>query len=104
MLANGMVMLLVAFHWLVALAVSGIISLVACVLSSIRRTRKTARRFCLVSMVTSLAPFVVLLMYADPISHYGRRELPIFLLLSLVPLLGSGLAVWLSRRALPEDR
>ncbi len=103
-LANGMVMIPVTLFWLGALAVSGLTALVASVLAGMRRTRKAARRFSIVSVGISLAPFVVLLANAEPIRHYAQHDLPVLLIGSLVPLLLSGVAVWLSRRALPGDR
>lgn len=103
MLANGMVLIGVYMLWGGALIVAGALALVALVLAFARRDRKPVRQFAAFSIVTSLAPFLVPLVYSGPLSNYGSaHEEPVVLFgLSFLALVVSGLAVYVSRRAPP---
>ena len=96
-LANGMILIWVYMLWQIVLVGSGIISLAALVLS----LRRRARKFAVVALVASFAPFAVPL-YSTPLSEYGStHEEPIVLFgLSILPPLISGAAVYISRRPL----
>ena len=100
-LANGLVMLEVVFNWAAVLLVAAGVALLAIILASIPRTRKATRWLSLVSLAVSFAPAAVLLWFHEPIASYGQRDIPFFVALSLLPIAMSGVAIWLSRRALP---
>jgi hypothetical protein len=103
-LANGMIMFAVFFHWAVAMLIVGFVALAAIILASIHRTREATRWLPLVSLVASGAPLVVLMCYHKPIASYGLRDLPVLIPLSMLPFGMSALAFWLSRRPLPETQ
>jgi hypothetical protein len=103
MLANGMIMIWVEMLWSATAIVAGIVALVALVLGISSRAGQGLRRFAVVALVLSFIPFLVLLGYSGPISSYASARAPIYMLLSVVPLVLSALAMWLTRRTPPGD-
>ena len=83
-LANGMVMFEVYFYWAIALLITGGVALVAIILAWIHRTRKPTRWL--------------------PVASYAMRDLPVVLFISVLPIVMSALALWLSRRAVVEKQ
>lgn len=106
-LANGMVMFKVYYDWAFALLITGGVALVAIVLAWIHRTRKPTRWLPVASLVVGFAPAGVLLWYHKPVASYAMGALPFLLFISVLPIVVSALALWLSRRTLvvkqPQD-
>jgi cytochrome bd-type quinol oxidase subunit 2 len=100
-LANGLIMLEVAFVWLPVAIMATLLALTAIVLAAIRRTRKASQKFAVVALVIAFAPLAVMLWYADAIASYGhnfRGGIPAWIAESILPVVLAGVAVWLSRR------
>jgi hypothetical protein len=95
-LANGMVLLWVYYLWSLVLIGAGLFALLALILSLVRKTRKGSRKLAMVSIVVSLAPFVVPMFHAQDLSNYAQAEVALFVLLSLLPLGMSVVAVYYS--------
>lgn len=103
MLANGMIMIWVEMLWSATAIVAGIVAVLAVVLGCFRRAGQKLRRLALMALVLSFAPFLVLIGYSGPISSYGSARAPIYVMMSLVPLVLSALSIWLTRRTPPGD-
>ena len=103
-LANGMVMFEVYFYWAIALLITGGVALVAIILAWIHRTRKPTRWLPVASLVGGFAPAGVLLWFHKPVASYAMRDLPVVLFISVLPIVMSALALWLSRRAVVEKQ
>ena len=97
-LANGMVMIEVEMLWLAAAVIATVGAIVVLVAALLLRPPKRPRRSAVLSLVISAAPFLVLGVYSHRISTYARDYVPVALMLSSVPLVLSGLAVWLTWR------
>lgn len=103
LLANGMVLIWVDMLWGATMLVAGIAAAVALGLALVRRHRRGNKRAAAVALGLSVVPFVVLLVYAGPISAYGSAGSPHYFGLSVVPLVLSGLGVWLGWGDPPGD-
>jgi hypothetical protein len=101
MLANGMIMIWVSMLWSAIAIGSGILGLLVLILGLVKPPGKRPRRVALASLVVSFTPFVVLLAYAGPVSDYGSDFARFAFPLSFLPIVFSGLAVWLTRRQAP---
>jgi hypothetical protein len=102
-LANGMIMIWVEMLWAATTLVAGILALLALTLGIVPPAGKRPGRLAVVSLVLSFAPFLVLLAYSGPVSSYGSAKAPMYVMVSLVPVVLSATSVWLTRRAPPGD-
>lgn len=103
-LANGLIMLEVCLYWVIALLITGGVTLVAFILAWIHRTRKPTRWLPVASLVVGFAPAGVLLWYHKPVATYAMQDLPVLLFISVLPVVISALALSLSRRAVVEKQ
>jgi hypothetical protein len=87
--------------WQIALAGATGIAVLALVLAGMRSTRKASRWFSIVAIGIGLAPILLHWACVSTISLYQEYRPPTCLLASVVPLIVSGTAVWLSLRVLP---
>jgi hypothetical protein len=98
MLANGMVMIWVSVLWVAVAIISTVTSLAVLTLALVRRPEERPLRVVLISLAVSFAPFLVLLVYAGPMYTYGSDFARVAIPLWLLPVLLSGIEVWLARR------
>lgn len=96
-IANGMGMLLINPLWVVAFLVATLMAITGLLLAMCLRRGKT-KIISVIALCVSLAPVGVVVFCFDYIYHYAEYELLFFMPGSIVPLVISGIAMWLSAR------